>query len=522
MPDFIFPLRNRPSLSYKTDGRGFGSNRPGGRKHAACDLIAPKGTEILAMEDGRIIQSPYPFYSGTYALEVKHDSGMVVRYGEISQAVPAGITAGARVSQGQVIARVGQLASGSSMLHLEIYQGTKTGPLTQSGNAFKRRSDLVDPTPYLDAARLWDGGGTITPPPGAKLGRVNNKVETTLNLRNLASASSSILLALSPGTACYVLKSVTGGTYNPRTGDRTDWYNIQVGSETGFVAAYYIDVDGGTSPVVNSMGRVNSRVTTSLNVRSGASTGAPVVFAVEPGDTFKILEEVTGESYAGGRTDWLKIDEGGKVGFAAGYYIQINEEPRPTNRWDQALPNVPTTGASARTASQDRLPPGIASSEKMAQTDLGRVKAIADRLRTAAIKHGLPPALIAALASRESRCGKVLDAGGWGDGGNAFGILQVDKNFHSIEGTPDPTSLEHIEQAVGILSEYLEQVEQNHSDWEDEYLLKGAVVAYNAGVSTVQTKTGMDIGSTGDDYGSDVIARAKFYLNHADLPMFRT
>jgi soluble lytic murein transglycosylase-like protein len=164
----------------------------------------------------------------------------------------------------------------------------------------------------------------------------------------------------------------------------------------------------------------------------------------------------------------------------------------------------------------------------MAQTDLDRVKAITNVLCTAANKFGVPAALIAALASRESRCGNVLTPQGWGDNDNAFGILQVDKRFHAPEGTvdstgkPTPTSLEHIEQATDIFVEYLNQIEKDHAAWEDEFLLKGALVAYNAGVSTVQTKNGMDIGTTGDDFGSDVIARAKFYLNHVDLPMFRT
>lgn len=73
---------------------------------AGCDLLADRGTEILAIENGTIIQGPYCFYSSTYALEVKHDSGIVVRYGEILQTVPRGISPGARVSKGQVIAHV--------------------------------------------------------------------------------------------------------------------------------------------------------------------------------------------------------------------------------------------------------------------------------------------------------------------------------------------------------------------------------------------------------------------------------
>ncbi len=209
MANFIFPLRARPTLSYKTGGRQFGAGRDGGtRRHAACDLIASPGTEILAMEDGEIIQGPYFFYSGTYAIEVKHDSGYVVRYGEIRQGLPRGIRAGSRVSQGQVIAYVGQLNSGASMLHLEIYDGSRTGPLTQSGNIYRRRSDLVDPTGFLDSAPLAD---RRTLAPGE--GRVNNNVTSSLNVRSAANTSSVILTTLSPQTIVKVIRSVRGGDY---------------------------------------------------------------------------------------------------------------------------------------------------------------------------------------------------------------------------------------------------------------------------------------------------------------------
>src|SRR5215831_9284734 len=91
-------------------------------------------------------------------------------------------------------------------------------------------------------------------------------------------------------------------------------------------------------------------------------------------------------------------------------------------RWNQALAKASTTGASARTAQQDHLPPGVDSSHKMALTDLPRVLAIADVLRQVGSRFDVPAALIAALASRESRCGAVLDPLGFGDQGQAFGI----------------------------------------------------------------------------------------------------
>jgi hypothetical protein len=525
--DFIFPLRRRPTASYHECGRAFDCPRPG-RKHAACDLIAPPGTEVLAMADGKIIQKPYHFYEGTYALEVKHDNGMVVRYGEIDQRVPQGIGAGTRVTQGQVIARVGLNSKGTSMLHLEMYEGSKEGSLS-GGPPYGRRSDLVNPTKHLDEAPLLGAA----PPPVAteeeeggphRKGLVNNQVTSTLKVRGDASTESVILTKLAPGATCKIVDEVTGGPYPPK--NSTKWYKVKVGGQEGFVAADYIDVITTSTPPpptpTSVTGQVNSRVTTRLRVREQPAVSAPELFSLEPGAVFQVLDKVQGGAYDFGMTDWCKIDFQGKQGYAAAFYVDIQSGPKPLNRWDRALPLVPTDGASAATASQDGLPEGVQSSRAMAQTDLGRIKAIADRFVTAASKFGVPAAVLAAIASRESRGGAQLDSNGFGDKGNAFGVMQVDRRFHVLEGTSDPASLEHIEQATGIFAQNLDEVERKHPDWEDEFVLKGAVAAYNFGVGNVQTKEGIDEGTTGNDYGSDVIARAQYYVNHAELPIFRT
>ncbi|MGK7940359.1 MAG: peptidoglycan DD-metalloendopeptidase family protein [Crocosphaera sp.] len=236
---FIFPLRSRPSLSYKTGGRNFGAGRPGGRKHAGCDLIAPPGTDVLAMGDGKVIKS-YPFWEGTNALEIKQDNGMVIRYCEIS--VASGMTPGKRVSKGQVIAYVKRSNRNTRMLHLEMYKGTSSGELTQRNNFsnysyvpprnYQRRSDLLDPTPYLDPA------GPLDLKPGE--GQVNNRVTTGLNVRSQPNTSSSILFRLQPGTVFKMIdEKVTGSSYSP--GNRTDWCKIESDGKQGYVAAYYID-----------------------------------------------------------------------------------------------------------------------------------------------------------------------------------------------------------------------------------------------------------------------------------------
>ena len=151
----IFPFKSKPSESYKTGNRAYGTNRSrGNRKHAGVDLYAPKGTAIRAMKDGKVLQY-YSFYLGTQALEIDHGD-MVIRYGEIAK-VADGIKTGVAVKRGQIIAYVGELVfkSGNkmSMLHLEAYKGTGSGALTvRSAKPYQRRSDLFDPTSLLDSA----------------------------------------------------------------------------------------------------------------------------------------------------------------------------------------------------------------------------------------------------------------------------------------------------------------------------------------------------------------------------------
>jgi murein DD-endopeptidase MepM/ murein hydrolase activator NlpD len=150
-----FPLPFRPELSYKTGGRKFGAGREGGgRKHAACDLVVPKGTEIYAVEDGEVVRGPYDFYHGTDAIEFKlTGSGRIVRYCEI-KGVADGVHVGKKLKEGDVIAYVGKMWK-DSMLHFEMYEGTAEGPLKDKSNKpYKRRKDLMDPTQYLDDCTL--------------------------------------------------------------------------------------------------------------------------------------------------------------------------------------------------------------------------------------------------------------------------------------------------------------------------------------------------------------------------------
>ncbi|NUP04922.1 MAG: M23 family metallopeptidase [Polyangiaceae bacterium] len=149
--DVVFPLFRRPLADFHTGGRSFGSGRAGGRLHAAVDLLAPFKAPIRAIADGRVIQPPYFFYLGSNALEIDHGDIGVVRYGEISQVKTVRVHTGQRVKKGEVIAYVGLLDTGSSMLHFELYKGNRSGALTVVSNPpYQRRSDLRNPTKLIE------------------------------------------------------------------------------------------------------------------------------------------------------------------------------------------------------------------------------------------------------------------------------------------------------------------------------------------------------------------------------------
>ncbi|CAN9510549.1 unnamed protein product [Ophioblennius macclurei] len=177
--------------------------------------------------------------------------------------------------------------------------------------------------------------------------------------------------------------------------------------------------------------------------------------------------------------------------------------------------DVPTTGASERTARQDKLVySGVEASAQMAKTDSGRMGKYKTKISSVGKKHGIDPALIAGIISRESRAGNVLKDG-WGDGGNAWGLMQVDINpnggGHTAEGAWD--SEEHLSQATGILVRFIGRIAAKFPNWNDEMKLKGGIAAYNCGDGRVRSEN-VDEHTTGDDYSNDVVARAQWYKSN--------
>ncbi|XP_026216284.1 lysozyme g-like [Anabas testudineus] len=177
---------------------------------------------------------------------------------------------------------------------------------------------------------------------------------------------------------------------------------------------------------------------------------------------------------------------------------------------------VETTGASWQTAQQDKLGySGVPASHTMAQTDAGRVDRYRAKIDSVGRDFEIEPALIAAIMSRESRAGNTLQDG-WGDAGNAWGLMQVDINphggGHTARGAWD--SEEHLRQATEILVYFIKRIQQKFPGWTSEQQLKGGIAAYNMGDGNVHSYDNVDAHTTGKDYSNDVVARAQWYKNN--------
>jgi hypothetical protein len=314
--------------------------------------------------------------------------------------------------------------------------------------------------------------------------------------------------------------------------------------DTGFAVAYFIDTDypiAGTTGLQDTNGTPGfvSRLQGGLNVRGAPNKDAGVVELLPLGHPVKVLAQVVGGDYGSGRNDWLEVEFHNprdrtqiQRGFAAAFYIDIGErinhdatasDNQALNRWERVLVGTEWGGCSEKTAwaQLKQHAGGPDASKKIAALDVDGVKGMAGVFHDVAAKFGLPAALLAGIASRESHVGRSLQ-GDWGDRGNGFGVMQVDRNAHRIQGQ-DPRGIEHVTQAAGIFANYLEQMMESdrYAGWEDTYVLLGAAAAYNFGIGNVRTKERIDIGSSGDDYGSDTLARAKYFYLHPDLHELR-
>ncbi|CAM4611845.1 unnamed protein product [Leuciscus chuanchicus] len=102
----------------------------------------------------------------------------------------------------------------------------------------------------------------------------------------------------------------------------------------------------------------------------------------------------------------------------------------------------------------------------------------------------MDPAVIAGIISRETRAGNLLK-NGRDSTGNGFGLMQVDKRYHTPAGAWD--SEQHITQATEILIGFIKEIKAKLSQWTPEQCFKSGIAAYNKGVSRVTAHENIDV-----------------------------
>jgi len=140
------------------------------KMHQGIDFAAGTGTPVVAPADGVVVEARRWGGYGNW-LRIRHSNGLETGYGHLSR-YGAGIRAGQRVRQGQVVAYVGSTgASTGPHLHYEIWRGGQrinpSGVRTQEGTilagsdlaAFRAEKARID--------RVIAAGGERRPAPSA-------------------------------------------------------------------------------------------------------------------------------------------------------------------------------------------------------------------------------------------------------------------------------------------------------------------------------------------------------------------
>ncbi|XP_018545240.1 selection and upkeep of intraepithelial T-cells protein 1 isoform X2 [Lates calcarifer] len=184
---------------------------------------------------------------------------------------------------------------------------------------------------------------------------------------------------------------------------------------------------------------------------------------------------------------------------------------------------VDTTGASAHTAranqvkdSNGQLMSGVDASQELAKRDLKEMMKYKENIITVGKILRVHPALIAAIISRQSQAGTKLDANGFGQyDSSSFGLMQINKRYHEVKGSPYGT--EHIGQGITFLIQLIKVMERTKPNWTKEQRLKGALACYIAGedkVIPLENYEDVDSKTPYGDFANDVVARAQWFARN--------
>ncbi|XP_071314955.1 butyrophilin subfamily 1 member A1-like [Trachinotus anak] len=195
------------------------------------------------------------------------------------------------------------------------------------------------------------------------------------------------------------------------------------------------------------------------------------------------------------------------------------EEAEPLLQHYRDIFQVDTTGASEDTARIHRVSvngqqlDGVTVSEHLAERDLSEMNKYKDVINRVGAAQGVHPALIAAIISRQSLAGTLLNPDGSGKFcSDCFGLMQINKAYHDVKG--EPYSQEHVQEGVKLLVEAIRTMWKEKKKWTPQQQLKGALASYIAGperILRLEDDEDVDSETPNKDFANDVVARARWF-----------
>jgi type VI secretion system secreted protein VgrG len=302
----------------------------------------------------------------------------------------------------------------------------------------------------------------------------------------------------------------------------------------------------GAAPMPYALPEHRTRTSWKSNSKQGANeitfedkAEGELVYIQAQKDLHKIvkhdeLEETQGSRHIGVDGDLVLtakgnvvINAGGDVIVKGGPMVKINpaQSPAPAKKPRELAAGPAKASPAAKgdpNAALAKMSPGGNTAESR-KTAAARKK-LAEKYQGLATalgkKYGVPPALVLGMMSRESGFGEFLRPDGYSKfDGQGYGLLQVDKRYHTPTG--DPFGMGAGDQAMGVYKDTLASVQKAHPSWTPEQQMAGALVGYNAGAGNVATRpadaagwAAMDRGTTGNDYSRDIWAQSQWYAEN--------
>ncbi|WP_416147704.1 SH3 domain-containing protein [Salipaludibacillus sp. HK11] len=251
--------------------------------------------------------------------KVRHNNRWGYIHGDHVKVTSSSTSSGSSslIGSGEVTAtnlNVRASATTSSSIISSIRKGTKVDLLEKSGSWYKikvgSRTGYIHGN-YVKVTNTSSGSGSSGGTDSSSTIGNGEVTASNLNVRASASTNSSIISSLRKGTKVDLLE---------KSGN---WYEIKVGSRTGYIHGSYVNVTNASSGSGSSGGTDASstvgsgEITASnLNVRASASTNSSIISSLRKGTKVDLLEK---------SGNWYKVKVGSRTGYIHGNYVKVTE-----------------------------------------------------------------------------------------------------------------------------------------------------------------------------------------------------